>query len=130
MQALFSWEYTHQDKNELSLFNWLDEERRSTYGSDTITFARLLTQGSLEHLEEIDQLLQRQLEHWDFSRLNKVDLAILRISIYALLHQPEIPYKVTIDEAISLAKMYGSDESYRFVNGVLDGVSKQIRESI
>jgi N utilization substance protein B len=82
--------------------------------------------GTLEHIEEIDEVLKKRLEHWDFTRLGKVDLAILRISIYALLFQKDIPASVTIDEAIDLAKHYGSEDSYRFVNGVLDGVRRQL----
>jgi N utilization substance protein B len=73
----------------------------------------------------VDRSIIRQLEHWDFSRLNKVDLAILRISAYCLLFQSDIPPSVTIDEAIDIAKEFGTDDSYRFINGVLDGIRKQ-----
>jgi N utilization substance protein B len=54
-----------------------------------------------------------------------VDLAILRISVYCLLFQADIPPSVTIDEAIDIAKEFGTDDSYRFINGVLDGIRKQ-----
>ena len=79
--------------------------------------------------EEIDRAIQERLEHWDFSRLAKVDLSILRMSIYAMWYQPEIPITVTIDEAIVIAKKYGKEESYRFVNGILDGVRKGVKRS-
>jgi N utilization substance protein B len=72
----------------------------------------------------VDGAIKRHLEHWDFSRLNKVDQAILRVSVYCLLYQPSIPASVTIDEAIDIAKEYGTDDSYRFINGVLDGIRK------
>lgn len=126
MQALFSWDYTRQSGDELCGFPWLDEERRELLEEETLNFARLLVMGTLEHIEEIDEVLKKRLEHWDFTRLGKVDLAILRISIYALLFQKDIPASVTIDEAIDLAKHYGSEDSYRFVNGVLDGVRRQL----
>ena len=128
LQALFSWDYTSQSGSELCRFEWLDDERRANYEEDTLMFARLIVQGSLENIEEIDKKIKEQLEHWDFSRLARVDLAILRFSIYGLLYQQDIPFSVTIDEAIDIAKQYGSGESYRFVNGVLDGVRKQLAE--
>lgn len=128
MQALFSWDYTAKSSSELGRFEWLDEERRENYEDDTLIFARLIVQGSLENIEEIDQKIKGQLEHWDFSRLARVDLAILRFSIYGLIYQKDIPFSVTIDEAIDIAKQYGSGESYRFINGVLDGVRKQLAE--
>lgn len=130
MQALFSWDYTGQSGEELCEFPWLDDERKGQFEEETLLFARLLVLGTLEHVEEIDEVLRKRLEHWDFSRLAKVDLAILRISIYALIFQKEIPASVTIDEAIDLAKHYGSEESYRFVNGVLDGVKKHLSDTV
>ncbi len=125
LQALYSWDFTSKSSRELGSFEWLDEERRAKFEEDTLMFARLIIQGTLENIEEIDNKIKEQLEHWDFSRLARVDLAILRFSIYGLLYQNEIPTSVTIDEAIDLAKQYGSGESYRFINGVLDGVRKQ-----
>ena len=128
MQALFSWDYTHHELQELLEFTWLDSERLAKFENETLFFARHIVQGTLENIEEIDKKIERQLEHWNFDRLGRVDLAILRISIYGLKYQQDIPYSVTIDEAIDLAKRYGSEESYRFVNGVLDGVRKQLSE--
>ncbi|MFW6207276.1 MAG: transcription antitermination factor NusB [Spirochaetota bacterium] len=128
LQALYSWDYTSQSSTELGRFEWLDEERRAKYEDDTLVFARLIIQGTLENIDEIDRKIKEQLEHWDFNRLARVDLSILRFSIYGLLYQNEIPTTVTIDEAIDLAKQYGSGESYRFVNGVLDGVRKHSAE--
>jgi N utilization substance protein B len=93
---------------------------------ETVTFARLLIQGALENLPEIDDTIKGQLENWDFSRLNRVDLALLRMSVYCLLHQRDIPATVTIDEAVDISKTYGTADSYRFVNGVLDGVRKKL----
>ncbi len=128
MQALFSWDYTHQETRDLLEFAWLDSERLAQFGDETLFFARHIVQGTLENREDIDNKIERQLEHWNFDRLGRVDLAILRISIYALMYQQDIPFSVTIDEAIDLAKRYGSEDSYRFVNGVLDGVRKQLSE--
>ena len=94
---------------------------------DTLAFARLLIQGALENLPTIDETIRGQLENWDFTRLNKVDLALLRMSVYCLLYQQDIPPTVTIDEAVDISKTYGTADSYRFVNGVLDGVRKKLQ---
>jgi len=68
--------------------------------------------------------INQKLEHWTFDRLRKVDLAILRVGCYSILYQKDIPAGISIDEAIEIAKEYGSDESYRFVNGVLDAIKR------
>ncbi len=124
LQTLFSKEFNSTPIETLLQFPWLEDERLAGFEQETIDFGRLLVKGTLENLEEIDRAIQERLEHWDFNRLSKVDLSILRMSIYAMWYQPEIPTTVTIDEAIVIAKKYGKEESYRFVNGILDGVRK------
>ena len=124
-QALFAHEASGATAYQLLGFAWLDPENQAKLQDESRDFARLLILGTLEKLAEIDQYIVRQLEHWDFSRLNKVDLAILRVSVYCLLFQGDIPPSVTIDEAIDIAKEFGTDDSYRFINGVLDGIRKQ-----
>jgi len=127
IQALYAHELAGSEAGELAGFAWLDAQDKEKISEDSRVFARLLIQGTLENLAEIDRYIKKQLEHWDFGRLNKVDLAILRISAYCLLFQADIPASVTIDEAIDIAKEFGTDDSYRFVNGVLDGIRKQIK---
>jgi N utilization substance protein B len=124
-QSLYRYDLSGASLEELLDFSWLDGERPERVPPETALFARLLIQGSLENLAEIDDVISAQLENWDFSRLNRVDLALLRMSVYCLLHQPEIPASVTIDEAVDISKTYGTPDSYRFVNGVLDGVRKK-----
>lgn len=123
MQALFSWDISGTPPEQLLEFSWVD---RQTDREDTLAFARILLSGTLERIEEVDAALQAHLEHWKLERLARVDLAILRLSAYSLLFQSDIPASVTIDEAIDLAREFGSDESYRFVNGVLDAVRKDV----
>ena len=107
-------------------FPWIDESAAATWNQESLDFARLIAGGTIENLAEIDKQIKTQLEHWDFSRLNKVDQAILRIGVYSLLYQKDIPASVTIDEAVDISKEYGTDESYRFINGVLDGIRKNL----
>lgn len=126
-QALYSWEINPKPVKDILSFEWIDTERLETISEDTITFARLIICGTIEHIETVDALIKRQLEHWDFSRVTRVDLAILRISVYALLFQTDVPATVTIDEAINISKQYGTNDSYRFINGVLDSIEKRQR---
>ena len=84
-----------------------------------------LLRGTLEHLAEIDQELERQTVHWRLDRLAAVDRNILRLAMYELLFLSDTPPAVVIDEAIEIAKKYGAEDSPRFVNGVLDGFLKR-----
>jgi N utilization substance protein B len=125
-QSLYRYDLSGASLAELLDFSWMDGERAENTQPESVTFARLLIQGALENLPEIDGIIKGQLENWDFQRLNRVDLALLRLSVYCLLHQNDIPPTVTIDEAVDISKTYGTADSYRFVNGVLDGVRKKL----
>lgn len=85
-------------------------------------FAEDLVAGTVTHREEIDALITRHTEHWRFTRIALVDRNILRLATYEFLFHREIPEKVIINEAIEIAKQYGSEDSGRFVNGILDKV--------
>ncbi len=123
-QALYSFDIAFREIDELFTFSWIDKERRGRLKEETLAFSRLLVKGTIENLPVIDEKIKEHLEHWDFSRLSRVDLAILRMSVFCLLYQPDIPATVTIDEAIDIAREFGTDESYRFINGVLDSIQK------
>lgn len=123
VQSLYSWQANEPGRDHLLDFEWLD---RDDVPDDTLAFARMLTSGVVEHVEEVDALIERHLDHWDITRLSRVDLAILRMACYSLLHQKDIPASVTIDEAIAISKDFGTDDSYRFVNGVLDSIRRDI----
>ena len=90
---------------------------------DVRGFARELVQGVAEHRERIDVLLAESAEHWRLPRLSRVDLNLLRLATFELLARPDIPASVTINEAIEIARRFGSDDSAAFVNGVLDHVA-------
>jgi len=78
-----------------------------------------LSSGVLAHLDEIDQIVSKNAPDWPLEKIAKIDLAILRIAIYEILYENSIPNKVSIDQAVELAKLYGNDNSGKFVNGVL-----------
>jgi len=123
-QALYAWDATGGDPGDYLAFSWLDDEKRLSLDEEVATFARLLIAGALENIAEVDESIRSHLQNWSFERLKKVDLAILRIGAYSLIFQADIAAQITIDEAIEIAKEFGSDDSYRFVNGVLDGIWK------
>lgn len=123
-QALFSYDVGNINEESLLDFSWVDEAVLERMGEDGRLFARLLVSGTIEHLEEIDENIKAHLSNWNFDRLNKVDLAILRMSTYSLMFQKDMHPSIVIDEAVDISKEYGSDESYKFVNAVLDGIHK------
>jgi N utilization substance protein B len=85
-------------------------------------FAEELVEGTVAHREDIDALIANHAEHWHFSRIALVDRNILRVATYEFLFRKEIPDKVILNEAIEIAKQYGSEDSSRFVNGILDPI--------
>lgn len=87
-------------------------------------YAQTLVRGTLEHLPEIDELIRQQAEHWRLERMPAVDRNILRLAVFEFLYETDVPKLVILDEAIELAKAFGSEQSGRFVNGVLDGILK------
>ena len=124
VQAIYAWDMSHQELEDILSFEWLDENKKARYEIEILAFAKLLIIGTIEQIDSIDDLIKKHLEHWTFERLRKVDLAILRVGTYSLVFQQDIPAQISIDEAIEIAKEYGSEESYRFINGVLDGIRK------
>lgn len=121
LQALYQIDICGKSVDDVLGFDWLEKEA----DSQTLDFAITLIEGSMKYQEIIDSAIVSQLEHWDLDRLSFVDRAILRFSTYSLYFQDDVPDTVVINEAIDLAKQFGSDDSYRFVNGVLDGIRKE-----
>ncbi len=91
----------------------------------SFAYAQELVRGTLAHLDEIDELIRGQAEHWRIERMPAVDRNILRLAVYEFLHEVDVPKLVIVDEAIELAKKFGSEDSGRFVNGLLDGLLKK-----
>lgn len=89
-------------------------------------FCNTLVRGTMEHLDTIDAMLKRVSDHWSLERMSIVDRNILRFAIYELCYLDDIPPKVTINEAIEIAKTYGTADSAVFVNGILDRVKREV----
>jgi len=125
-QALYCWEASRIPIDELLNFPWLEEEKLTKLDSASLAFSQLLITGTLENIGQIDNTIRAHLQNWDFSRLCRTDLAVLRMSVYTLLYQKEIAPSIAINEAIGIAKEYGTDDSYKFINGVLDAIRKSL----
>jgi N utilization substance protein B len=125
VQALYSWDAMEQGgpvPEELLGFSWLEHPP----DENTAAFARLLILGTIENMQAVDAMIRAHLKNWDFSRLKRVDRALLRMSAYTLMYQQDVSPSIVIDEAIGISKEFGADDSFRFINGVLDGIRKSI----
>lgn len=91
-------------------------------------FANSLFAGTVSRRDQIDELIQRQAENWRLERMAVVDRNVLRLAVYECMLQ-ETPKAVVINEAIEIARKFSSDEATEFINGVLDGISKQMEGS-
>lgn len=89
--------------------------------------ASLLVEGVEDRREEIDALLTDHARGWTLERMPVIDRTVLRIATYELLDRPEVPTAVVIDEAVELAKRFSTDDSGRFVNGMLSAIAKKVR---
>ncbi len=98
--------------------------RRRKRIDEAFRYARQLVEGTVEHREKIDELIRSQADNWRLERMPAVDRNILRLAVYEMLFERETPKLVVLDEAIELAKKFGSEQSGRFVNGLLDGLLK------
>ena len=87
-------------------------------------YAREIVDGVTDHREEIDELISSYAQGWTIDRMPNVDRAILRLASWEIIHNPEVPTAVAINEAVGLAKEYSTDDSSRFVNGVLGKIAE------
>jgi N utilization substance protein B len=92
---------------------------------NTREFATKIFRGTVDHLSELDDMIQAQAENWRLSRMAVVDRNIIRMSVYEFLHETDTPKLVIIDEAIEIAKKFGTQKSSQFINGILDGILKR-----
>ena len=102
-----------------------EHSRRRKRVDEAFHYAQALVRGTVDNQERIDGLIRGQADNWRLERMPAVDRNILRLAVYEMLHERETPKLVVLDEAIELAKKFGSEQSGRFVNGLLDGLLKQ-----
>ncbi|MBU1077383.1 MAG: transcription antitermination factor NusB [Spirochaetes bacterium] len=110
-------------KEKVLELDWIDEE----VSDDLKEFISDLVCGTIDHLDRIDDLVKKYSSNWSIERISPVDKSILRFSIYSLLYRPDIPPNVVIDEAVEISKLYSTEKSYQFINGILDGIKNNER---
>ncbi|NIP29697.1 MAG: transcription antitermination factor NusB [Candidatus Dadabacteria bacterium] len=91
--------------------------------TDVLDFSIVLASGTCENIQSINNIIKNYSENWRISRMSKIDRNILRMSIYEIVYLRSIPPAVTINEAVEIAKKFGSEDSASFVNGILDKVN-------
>ncbi len=111
----------HYRQNIESVYEESPDEVEHLTNAD-MKFMKAEIQGIIENIGAIDDTINRYAEGWDTSRIDKVDLAILRLAVYEILFADDIPNKVSANEAVELAKLFSSDKSPMFINGVLGKV--------
>jgi N utilization substance protein B len=104
-------------------------ETQIALDEEALAFARELLQGIVANVREIDALITRYAKDWSLERMPALDRNILRLSIFEILHLPDIPHSVSADEAVELAKRYSTAESSKFVNGVLGSLLRDLEQS-
>ncbi len=96
---------------------------------EVIDYARLLIEGVMNHRQEIDQLMTRYADRWAIDRIPVVDRILLRVAVFEIVWNPEVPVAVAINEAVELAKSYSTEDSGRFINGLLGKIASMSRET-
>jgi N utilization substance protein B len=123
LQMLFQWDITHDTIDQIAATFFQNQPEES---EAVIDFARSLVTRTIEHVEEIDRLIQRHAEHWRLDRMATVDRNLLRLATQEFMYDRETPKTVVINEAIEIARRFSAQESPQFINGILDSIKKEL----
>ena len=123
LNVLFQKEYQTSDMNQV-LSDFVNHpDYKGKYSEKHIEFALEILKGFETHGKKIDQVIESISANWAINRMPPIDLNIIRIAVFEILYRSDIPRKTSIDEAIEIAKIFGSENTASFVNGVLDKIS-------
>ena len=127
MQTLFLWDFNGKKQDEIN------DSIKGIFANfapnfDDAGFVRNVIKGVMDNLKEIDKYITKYATEWPLDQITVVDRNILRIGVYELIFNDDIPSKVAINEAIEIAKTFGSESSGKFVNGVLGAIYKDIKK--
>ena len=127
MQMLYEGNFHEEAERERIIYDRINdmEQEEKKANRAVIQFMESLYFGVFEHLQEIDEIIEKYAVNWSFSRIAKVDLSILRLAIYELKYT-DVPRKVAVNEAVEIAKTYSTEKSPKFINGILGSVIKEI----
>jgi N utilization substance protein B len=124
MQMLYQWEMGREEPARVQEMYW-----REVRALEPREYASKLFEAATSEVAEVDAIITRFARRWKVERLPAVDRNLLRIAITEFRHSPEVPAAVVINETIEIAKMFSSDDSYEFLNGVLDAIAKEGKEN-
>ena len=122
LQMLFQIDLTGNAPRDVFPLFWSTREVED----DLREFAQALVLGVMSHREQLDEVIGGSADHWRLERMATVDRNVLRLAVYEMLSEPQTPHPVVIDEAIEVAKKFGSEDSGSFINGILDAVRGRI----
>lgn len=125
MQTLFEWDFKGKKMNELDEIIQYNYQAFAPEFHDH-SFTDKLIKGVIDNNEKIDELIREFAPEWPLEQITNVDRNVLRIGVYELVFDPDVPSKVAINEAIEMAKAFGGESSGKFVNGVLGSIYKKI----
>lgn len=123
VQALYQWEMNNSDVEEI-ISEFLNE-RSEIKKADAEYFCELVT-GTLANMDNLINELKPYLDR-PIDSLDPVERAVLLVGLYELIYRPELPWRVVVNESVELAKMFGAEQSHKFINGVMDKVAHKIR---
>jgi N utilization substance protein B len=126
LQMLYQWEVGRTSPGDVILTYWDSQDDGSSVSEAHREFANNLVRGTVGRVEEIDRLLSARTQNWRVERMAVIDRLVLRLATFELLAESKTPAKVVINEALELARGYSGEEAVAFVNGVLDGVRKEL----
>lgn len=121
-QALYTWQVAGQDLADIEQQYCLDRDMSKIDGE----YFRELLHKVPACIDELDKHFESLLDR-GIEEVDSVERAILRLGCYELAYRPDVPYRVVINEAVKLAKVFGADQSHKYINGILDGVAKKLR---
>ena len=127
MQFLYMWDLNPPGNLANEIYRFFENQDNPR---DYYSFSEELVNGVIENIEEVDAIIQKHAQNWDFDRIAKVDLAILRLAIYEMLFRKDIPPIVSINEAVDLSKEFSIEDAKRFINGILDKFKLQLQRPL
>jgi len=122
MQMLYQWELGKNTPEQVGASFFLERNA----DSEVESFGRELFNGAVNDIERLDTLIREHAQNWRLERMAAVDRGILRVAVYELLHYPETPPHVVINEALEIARRFSGDGSVEFVNGILVSILKTL----
>jgi len=123
LQYLFAWSFNPPTNlaDDLQAFFETQENPRETY-----SYGEEIINGVIEHIADLDARIKGLAHNWEFERIAKIDLAILRLAMFEMLYRKDVPPVVSINEAIDLSKQFSNADAKRFINGILDRLKDQL----